>query len=178
MVKNNRAIFLDRDGTLNKALKVNRNKKRPPYSIKELKIYKDINILNYFTKSYFLIITTNQPDIKKKIQKKSFNNFINKKIKNKIPIKIIYSCECLEIEKNCKCYKPRNGMIKLAEKKFKLNLKKSYMIGDSWRDIGAGKKSGCTTILINREKKKTSMNKYKPDFRIKNLLSLKKIIRN
>ena len=48
-------------------------------------------------------------------------------------------------------------MIKLAEKKFKLNLKKSYMIGDSWRDIGAGKKSGCTTILINRDKKK---NKY------------------
>jgi len=177
VVKNNKAIFLDRDGTLNKAYKIKKNKKRPPYSFEELKIYKDINILNYFAKSYFLIITTNQPDIKKKKQKRIFNNLINKKIKNKISIKKIYSCECLEIEKNCKCYKPRNGMIKLAEKKFGINLKKSYVIGDSWRDIGAGKKSGCTTILINRDKKITRMNKYRPDFTIKNLFSLKKIIR-
>ena len=69
-------------------------------------------------------------------------------------------------------------MIKSAEKKFKLNLKKSYVVGDSWRDIGAGKKSGCTTILINRDKKTIRMNKYKPDFKVKNLISLKKIIRN
>tara|TARA_B100001029_G_C15044805_1_gene446319 strand:- start:456 stop:989 length:534 start_codon:yes stop_codon:yes gene_type:complete len=175
VVKLNKAIFLDRDGTLNKAVNINQ-KKRPPYNFKELKIYKDIKILNQFAKSYLLIITTNQPDLKSKKQKKSFNNFINKKIKKKILIKKIYTCKCFEYEKNCKCYKPKNGMIKSATKKFKIDLKNSYVIGDSWRDIGAGKRSGCKTIFINRDKNNIKIKRYKPDFKIKNLSTLKKII--
>ena len=176
MVKLNKAIFLDRDGTLNKAIR-NKTKKRPPYNLKELKIYKDIKILNQFTKSYFLIITTNQPDLKNKKQKRSFNNLINKAIKKKILIKKIYTCECFEHEKKCKCYKPKNGMIKSATKKFKINLKNSFMIGDSWRDIGAGKKSGCKTVLINRDRGSIKLKKFKPNFIIKNFFSLKKIIK-
>ena len=67
MVKLNKAIFLDRDGTLNKAIKT--RQKKTSIQFKKLKIYKDIKILNQFTKSYFLIITTNQPDLKNKKQK-------------------------------------------------------------------------------------------------------------
>ena len=67
-------------------------------------------------------------------------------------------------------------MIKSATKKFKIDLKNSYVIGDSWRDIGAGKRSGCKTIFINRDKNNIKIKRYKPDFKIKNLSTLKKII--
>ena len=70
-------------------------------------------------------------------------------------------------------------MILKAKKKFNLNLAKSYMIGDSWRDIQLAKNTGCKSILVERSinlylsKKK----KIKPDFIIKNFYSLNKIIK-
>ena len=80
----NRAIFLDRDGTLNYSVrKKNSFKVRPPYSFKELKIYNDINYLNYFSKFFHLIVITNQPDIRLGLQTKAFNKIINNEIKKK-----------------------------------------------------------------------------------------------
>ncbi|MBD1173036.1 HAD-IIIA family hydrolase [Pelagibacterales bacterium SAG-MED03] len=174
----NKSIFLDRDGTLIKAIKKGKTKYRPPYSKKELKIYNDIKFLKFFSKNYFLIICTNQPDIKRGLQTKTFDNFINKKIKQILPIEEIFSCECLKTEKNCNCYKPKTTMILKAKKKYKINLKKSYVIGDTWRDISLGQNTGCKTILVDRGQNEIIMkkNKFKPDFIIKNLKNLKKII--
>ena len=176
----NRAIFLDRDGTLNYSVrKKNSFKVRPPYSFKELKIYNDINYLNYFSKFFHLIVITNQPDIRLGLQTKAFNKIINNEIKKKIKISQIFTCYCLKEEIRCDCYKPRPSMILKAKKKFNLNLAKSYMIGDSWRDIQLAKNTGCKSILVERSinlylsKKK----KIKPDFIIKNFFSLNKIIK-
>ena len=175
---NNTAIFLDRDGTLIKAIKKGKTKYRPPYNLKEFKIFKDIKFLKYFSKKYFLIICTNQPDIKRGIQSKKFDHFINEEIKKKIPIKKIFSCNCLKTEKNCHCYKPKTEMILKAKKKYKIDLKRSYVIGDTWRDISLGIKAGCTTILVDRGQNEIIMKKkkFKPDFIVKNLKNLKKII--
>ena len=155
-----KSIFLDRDGTLIKAIKKSKTKYRPPYSKKELKLFKDIKFLKFFSKKYFLIICTNQPDIKRGLQTKMFNNFINMKLKKIIPIKDIFSCECLKTEKNCNCYKPKTGMILKAKKKYKINLKKSYVIGDTWRDILLGQSTG-KTILIDRGQDEYIMRKKK-----------------
>ena len=65
-------------------------------------------------------------------------------------------------------------MLKKAEKKFNINLKKSFMIGDRWRDIGAGKKAGCQTVFIERHY--SEKKKYKPNFQIKSLDELYNII--
>lgn len=177
-INTNRSIFLDRDGTLIKAIKKNKLKYRPPYSKTELKIYKDIKYLKNFSKSFYLIICTNQPDIKRGLQSKSFDDYINKKIKKKIPIKEIFSCECIEKEKNCNCYKPKITMLLKAKKKYKINLKKSFVIGDTWRDISLGKNAGCKTILVDRgqDRKIMKKKKYKPDYILKNLKNLKKFI--
>ncbi len=175
----NKSIFLDRDGTLIKAIKKSKFKYRPPYNKKELKIFEDIKFLKLFSKKYFLIICTNQPDLKRGLQTKVFNNFINNQIKKKIPIKDIFSCECLKTEKNCNCYKPKTDMILKAKKKYKISLSESYVIGDSWRDISLGQKTGCKTILVERDQNKVIMKKkiFKPDFIIKNFRNLKKIIK-
>ncbi len=178
IINNKKTIFLDRDGTLIKAIKKSKTKYRPPYSLKEFKIYKDIKFLKKFSRKYFLIICTNQPDIKRGLQTKKFNNFINKEIKKKIPIKKIFSCNCIKSEKNCKCYKPKPKMILNAKREFKINLKKSYFIGDTWRDISLGKNVGCKTILIDRgqNKKFIYKKKFEPDFIIKNFRNLNNII--
>ena len=126
-----------------------------------------------------LIVVTNQPDIKKGKQKYVFNRYINNELKKIIPIKKIYTCYCLEKENDCNCYKPKPEMIFKAQKKYQIDLKKSYMIGDTWRDIGLGKNSGCISILIDRkyDKSLTKLNKYEPKFIINEFSELKKIIK-
>lgn len=178
------AIFLDRDGTLNKGIikeNVDRFKLRPPHNIKELHIYEDIKILNFFTNKFYIFITTNQPDIKKGFQTKEFNDYINQSILNLVQIKKIYSCFCLESDPGCDCYKPSSGMILNAQKEFKIDIKNSYYIGDTWRDIGLCKKTGLTSILIDRGYYDNMKNDFiereiKPDYKIRNFSELKNII--
>ena len=69
-------------------------------------------------------------------------------------------------------------MILNAKREFKINLKKSYFIGDTWRDISLGKNVGCKTILIDRgqNKKFIYKKKFEPDFIIKNFRNLNNII--
>jgi D-glycero-D-manno-heptose 1,7-bisphosphate phosphatase len=176
-----KAIFLDRDGTLNYSLKKkNSNKVRPPYKISELKFYEDLHELKKYSKEYLLIVVTNQPDIRRGKQKYYFNRYINNELKKIIPIKKIYTCYCLEKESNCNCYKPKPEMIFKAQKKYQIDLKKSYMIGDTWRDIGLGNNSGCISILIDRkyDKSLTKLNQYRPKFIINKFFELKKIIKS
>ena len=82
----NKAIFLDRDGTLIKSL-IKENTKnlklRPPYNYNELKVFGDLSFLNLYSKKYLLIIVSNQPDLYTKVQSLKFHNFINLQIKKR-----------------------------------------------------------------------------------------------
>jgi D-glycero-D-manno-heptose 1,7-bisphosphate phosphatase len=173
----NKAIFLDRDGVLNNTI-VEKNKTRPPYNIKELKILKNnIMEISLFRDDYFFFIITNQPDIKRGVQSKSFNDFINAKILELLPIKKIYTCFCHESDKNCKCYKPSPKMINDAKKEFNLRMSKSYIIGDRWRDILAGINAGCNTIFYKRNYNIKDLKKVNPHNIIKNFRELRDIIK-
>ena len=65
-------------------------------------------------------------------------------------------------------------MIFKAKKKYNINLKKSFFIGDRWRDIGAGKRAGCKTIFIDR--KYNEKNRFKADYNIKTTKKILSII--
>tara|TARA_B100000963_G_C22251524_1_gene504444 strand:+ start:102 stop:632 length:531 start_codon:yes stop_codon:yes gene_type:complete len=166
-----KAIFLDRDGVLNKVVISKETKKiRPPYSKNELKIcYDNIKNLNKIRDKYLFFIITNQPDIKKGLQTEEFNNYINSRILKLISINEICTCFCYEDDRDCFCYKPRPGMIFDMKKKWKIDLKKSFVIGDRWRDIGAGINAGCNTIFIKKNYNKKDLALYKPDFIVNNL---------
>lgn len=170
------AIFLDRDGVLNKAIpKNNLNKTRPPYEAKELKIYKDLEVINKFKNKYLIFIITNQPDIKKGLQTKKFNNFINLQIKKIIKVNGIYTCECLELDKGCYCYKPKPGLIKKILSRYDIALKDSYLIGDTWRDIKLADYFKIKSIHLMRSSIDYTLG-MKTNYRIKTLKSLKNII--
>ena len=143
-----RAIFLDRDGVLIKALRY----KKKPYSIRK---FKDIKILKNAQESlslvrekFLLIMITNQPDVsRKKIKKKTVIR-INKFLKKKLGLHDVYVCyhDSMNL---CECRKPKPGMILKAQKKWKINLRRSYLIGDRNIDIQAGVSVGCKNFFIN-----------------------------
>jgi len=167
------AIFFDRDGTLIKTI-VRNNK---PFAINnknKLHIFKNSYVVcNLLKKKYKIFIVTNQPDVEKKKVKKKDVIFINNKIKKKLDIVKVYNCYCSS--DSCKFRKPNSGMITKAAKEFNIDLKKSYMIGDRWKDISSGNNARCKTILIKR--KYSEVAKCNPNYIISNLGEILNIIK-
>ena len=143
-----KVVFVDRDGVLIKAPKINNR----PTSIKKLEQLKILNGvitgIKILKKNFKLIMITNQPDVyRKKVKKKDvekINNFLKKKLR----LDDIYVCYHDNIHK-CRCRKPNAGMLLLAKKKWNISFKKSFLIGDRSSDVIAGKKVGCTNFFIN-----------------------------
>ena len=167
-----KAIFFDRDGVLIEAP----TKKGLPKSIKKLskiKICKGIKKLcDYYRKHFYLIMITIQPDFSRKINTKKNINEINNYLKKELKLDHIYTCFC--DNNNCKNRKPNPGMILKGVKKFNLDLSQSFLIGDRWKDIGAGKRAKCKTILIDKQYKEAM--KFKPNFKVKNIKEIFDII--
>ena len=145
----NKAIFLDRDGVINKAI----TKEGIPYPPKNLnefvfteKIKETLDALKAL--GYLLIIFTNQPDVARGKLLESEVAVINGHILSSLPITKIYCCYH-DDKANCDCRKPKAGMIFSAVKDFQIDLKKSFVVGDRWRDIDAGHNAGVKTIFID-----------------------------
>ena len=168
MVNLNKAVFLDRDGVLVKSL-IKNKKGYAPKNLKDFKVYKEsknsVEILNSL--GFKIFVVTNQPDVGKKIISKKTLNKMHKILKKKVKIKKIYTCIHTS-EENCSCRKPMAGMLLNAAKVFKINLKKSYMIGDRESDILCGKRAGCKTIFINR-----NYNEKRPKYQIASVKNIK-----
>lgn len=174
--KTTKAIFFDRDGTINED-------KGYVGKVKDFKFLpKALDALKLLSKTkYKVIIITSQGGIGRgyyshedfmKINRYMLNEFK----KEKIRIDAIYFCHHAP-EERCNCRKPATGLIEQAKKRFNIDLKKSFVIGDKTSDIMLGKNVGCKTILVLTGKAGKD-NKYsiKPDFVAKNLLEAVKII--
>lgn len=170
----NKAIFLDRDGVINKAL-VKNGKPFPPHTLDDLEILPKVKeSLEALRNSNWLnIVVTNQPDVARGKVKKEEVEKINNHLKNILPINSIYTCYHDDRDL-CGCRKPQPGILTLAAKKYNINLEESYMIGDRWSDIEAGKKAGCKTFFIDY-----NYNEEKPTgftYKIKSLADAAEII--
>ena len=142
----NKTAFFDRDGVLNHSI-VRDGKPYPPSSLNELVIYDDAAacIEKLKAHGFFIIVVTNQPDVGRGTQNIEIVNAINDALMQSLQIDHIEMC----IDEKSDCYKPLPGMLLNCSKKFNIDLKNSYMIGDRWRDVGAGKNANCKkTILL------------------------------
>lgn len=150
-LKKNKAIFLDRDGVTNRAIMRN-GKPSSPWKFEEFKLLPNVQkYLKKFKEMGFLnIIFTNQPDIRRGFLKIEDLKKMHKLIEEKLPVDDIKFCPHDDSD-NCSCRKPKPGLILQAVKKWSIDLKKSYVIGDSWKDTGTGKAAGCQTIMIKRK---------------------------
>lgn len=143
------AVFLDRDGVLNRAI-VRQGKPHPPANLAELEILpgvaEGLSLLK--ASGYLLIVVTNQPDVARGVTPKSMVEAIHHELAQRLPIDEFRTCYH-DSEDGCLCRKPSPGALLTAAAEYGLDLSKSYMVGDRWRDIEAGQRAGCKTIFID-----------------------------
>lgn len=156
-----KAIFLDRDGTINKYIGLLR-------SVDELELIDGVaEAIKKINASGFLcIVVTNQPVIARGEVTVDQLTEIHKKLETELGfagayIDGLYYCphhphkgykgEVVELKVDCECRKPKPGMLIRAAKEFNIDLSKSFMIGDSESDVKAGLAAGCRSILLNGE---------------------------
>jgi len=142
-----KTVFLDADGVLNEVI-MKDGKPAAPVNISELVIPPEVKpaLLKLKNAGYLLICVTNKPDIERGLMTQEMVDAITNKLMQTLPLDDMFIC----YHENSDCYKPQPGMLLSAAQKYDIDLSQSYMIGDRWRDIGAGQNAKCKTIWIDR----------------------------
>lgn len=145
-----RAVFLDRDGVLNEAI-VRDGKPYPPAGIHQLKLVPGAApaLQRLKRASFLLIVVTNQPDVARGTETRQGVESLHAAIAAALPLDAFYVC-WHDDRDNCECRKPKPGLLLEAASKYAIDLGRSFLIGDRWRDIDAGSASGCRTVHIDR----------------------------
>jgi D-glycero-D-manno-heptose 1,7-bisphosphate phosphatase len=145
------AVFLDRDGVLNRAIVV-QGMPYPPANLAEFEILPGaVQACKELREAGFLlIVVTNQPDVARGTQQRHVVEAINAALLSNVPIDEIRVCYHDDRDQ-CSCRKPLPGLLMQAAGEWQIDLSTSYMVGDRWKDIEAGRRAGCTTILIKYE---------------------------
>lgn len=160
LINKQKAIFLDRDGTINRYVGFLRK-------IEELELLNGVSeaIKKINSSEYLAIVVTNQPVIARGEVTYAQLQQIHNKLETLLGndggfLDAIYFCphhphkgyegEVPELKMVCSCRKPKPGLILRAAKDFNINLSESWMIGDSENDILCGKNAGCATAAIGQ----------------------------
>lgn len=144
-----RAVFLDRDGVLNRVF-IRDGRPYPPSAVEELEILPGVvNACSRLREAGFLlVVVSNQPDVARGTQRKEVIEKINETLRTRVPVDDIRVCYHDDRD-NCLCRKPQPGLVLEAARKLNINLASSFLVGDRWKDIEAGRRAGCRTVLID-----------------------------
>lgn len=147
----NRGVFLDRDGVLNKAI-VRDGKAYSPKSREEFVLADDAvgAVAALHEAGFKVIVITNQPDIARGELNPADLDWMTGKILSETKVDEVLVCPH-DDHHVCSCRKPSPGMLLEGAKKWNIVLAESYMIGDGWKDMDAGKRAGCKCLLIDAE---------------------------
>jgi D-glycero-D-manno-heptose 1,7-bisphosphate phosphatase len=163
-ITSRQAVFLDRDGILNKSI-IKQGKPYPPENLEEVVIHDEVKqgIRLLKNEGLLLIMITNQPDIARNKTTEKNVNSINNFVKHILNLDDIFMC-VHDDNDNCNCRKPKPGMIIDAQKKWNIELNGSFLVGERWKDISAGKKMNLITFFLDlgyKEKKVDADFEYK-----------------
>ena len=162
-----RAAFLDRDGVINQA-PVRNGLPYAPESVSELKVLpgvvEAINMLR--NADYMVIVVTNQPDVGACKKPRQSVEEIHDRLLETMAVNEIRVCYHTDLDR-CRCRKPQPGMILDASREHTIDLSQSFLVGDRWRDVDAGKAAGCKTYFIDLGYKESL--REKPDHTVQNL---------
>ncbi len=192
--KMNKAVFLDRDGVIN-ALVYDREHGMmdSPANPQQFELLKGvgpaIRLLNEM--GWLVVVVSNQPGIAKGKYTPRLLEATNQKMLTELDrwkayLDAIYYClhhpqaVVREYRKLCACRKPLPGLLLMARDDLKIDLRKSYLVGDGLTDIQAGRSAGCKTILLGRNKcytcKLMSEMRARPHFMAGDLLAAVRLI--
>jgi D-glycero-D-manno-heptose 1,7-bisphosphate phosphatase len=171
-----RGVFFDRDGVLNRAI-VRAGKPYPPSSLAEMELEAEAaETASALRKlGLTLLVVTNQPDVARGTQQKERVEEINAYLRQTLRLDAVYTCYH-DSGDGCQCRKPLPGMLQQGATEWQLDLPRSFLIGDRFKDIEAGLNAGCTTILLDRQYAEPET--AQPHYRISSLSQMVSIIRD
>lgn len=143
-----RAVFLDRDGVINRAV-VRDGKPYAPGSVDVLELADGVvdGLRKLREAGFRLIVVTNQPDVARGTQTLEAVEAIHAHLRTTLPIDEIIAC--YHDGDACDCRKPKPGALLDAARRHGLELNQSFMVGDRWRDVEAGQRAGCRCLFVD-----------------------------
>lgn len=144
------AVFLDRDGVLSRSLLRN-GKPVAPRTADEFELLPGTveAVKRLHAAGFELIVTTNQPDVRTGVTRREAVEEMHRRLRDWLPllddVKVCYHID----QDQCACRKPKAGLLLQAAQERGIDLARSWMVGDRWRDVAAGKAAGCRTVLID-----------------------------
>jgi len=162
-----RAVFLDRDGVINRSL-IRDGKPYAPLTLADVEIVPGVPdaLQQLRDAGFLLIVVTNQPDVIRRQGSRRQIDAIHAHMRQTLPIDDIRVCYH-DDPAGCACRKPSPGMLYAAAIEHEIQFAGSYLVGDRWRDIAAGQRAGCTTILVDGGHDETTT--VEPDARMQDL---------
>jgi D-glycero-D-manno-heptose 1,7-bisphosphate phosphatase len=171
-----RAVFLDRDGVVSRSI-VRDGLPFAPTTLKDFEILPEAPEACRRLKDaeFLLIVATNQPDVGRGTMKKETVEAMHSEMCRQLPIDRVEVCyHPGHGQSDCDCRKPKPGLLLHAARELGIDLARSWLVGDRWRDIDCGQAAGCRTIFIDRGYAENL--KQTPAFRAKNLAQAAEII--
>jgi D-glycero-D-manno-heptose 1,7-bisphosphate phosphatase len=142
------AVFLDRDGVVNRAL-VREGKPYPP-TASDLRLLPGVReaCRKLREAGFALILATNQPDIARGAVTAEQVEGIHARMRLYLQLDDVQVCPHDDAA-GCGCRKPKPGLLLDAARKWNIDLRASYMVGDRWRDVEAAQRAGCSAIFVD-----------------------------
>jgi D-glycero-D-manno-heptose 1,7-bisphosphate phosphatase len=150
-VSRRKALFFDRDGVINVLLDDGSISGRSPYAIQELEVVSVAReaVTRSLQMGFLPLVITNQPGLARGHIHEDELESIHDQLMREVPgIEAFYVCP--HAGSGCVCRKPKPGLLIWAAKQHGVDLSESWIIGDRWIDIGAGRAAGCRTVLVER----------------------------
>jgi D-glycero-D-manno-heptose 1,7-bisphosphate phosphatase len=140
------AVFLDRDGVINRVA-IRNGMPYPPSRVEEFELYEDVadGCARLKAANFLLVVISNQPDVGRGTQNREAVEAMNLKMQTALPL-----LDRVEV-----CYHAgerygQSGLILRAVAELRIDPKRSYVIGDRWRDVDCARAAGCRAIFIQR----------------------------
>ena len=163
-----RAVFLDRDGVINRSV-VREGKPYPPASVAEFELLPGVveACAELKAAGFLLVVATNQPDVGRGTQRREEVEAMHTKMCAAVPLDRVEVCYDPGQGQPSEFRKPAPGMLLRAARELGIDLARSFMVGDRWRDIDCGAAAGCRTVFIDHGYDEPL--RIEPDFRVANL---------
>ncbi len=168
-----RAVFLDRDGVLTRLVRRG-GRRLSPRTLGEFAVLPTARpaVRALRRAGWLVIVVTNQPDVARGALAPETLERMHHRLRRAVPVDAIYACPHDDAD-GCDCRKPKPGLLRQASSEWGIGLRASFLVGDSWKDIAAGRAAGCSTILVGEAECPPDV---RPSFVLKNLAAAAELI--
>jgi len=164
-----RAVFLDRDGVLN-ALVAREGRAVSPRRLDDFRLFPEAaaEVRKLRRRGLRVFVVTNQPDVARGHLAAVDLGEMHRRLLAAFELDDIAVCPHDDADR-CSCRKPEPGMLLALAERWRVDVQRSFVVGDTWKDIEAGRRAGCRTILIERTGAGLGVSDCVPDRRVASL---------